>query len=252
MLTKILKKLYIPLICLLSISLGISSQIVNTNSQNYYNNAVNFAKELKDKNICGTDEKYSLEDFYKGLKDKINNQDNFLLKKHDNKKISFSIGYKTGMSSLKKGSLFSPNPTKLYNPRIVLTGISDHYSNTTPKFKLIESTRLREILNSDSQILPKDISADQFNYSLGFNLFEIPKNYSSSNIVNKKSFIEGMKAGLNNEKYNLSKQQVAEFSYIMGAFYSNNLEGEQDKNAFLEGFKSELPQQPQKFEKFEA
>lgn len=89
------------------------------------------------------------------------------------------------MSSLKKGFLFSPNPTKLYNPKIVLTGISDHYSNTTPKFKLIESTRLREILNSDSQTLPKGISADQFNYSLGFNLFEIPKNYSSSNIVNK-------------------------------------------------------------------
>lgn len=88
MLTKIFKKLYIPLICLLSISLGISSQIVNTNSQNYYNNAVNFAKELKDKNICGTDEKYSLEDFYKGLKDKINNQDNFLLKNMIIKKLA--------------------------------------------------------------------------------------------------------------------------------------------------------------------
>lgn len=249
MLTKILKNLYIPLICLLSISLGISSQIVNTNSQNYYNNAVNFAKELKDKNICGTDEKYSLEDFYKGLKDKINNQDNFLLKKHDNKKISFSIGYKTGMSSLKKGFLFSPNPTKLYNPKIVLAGISDHYSNTKPNFKLIESTKLKEILNNDSRTLPKDISADQFNYSLGFNLFEIPKNYSSSNIVDKKSFIKGMKAGLNNEKYNLSKQQVAEFSYIMGTFYSANLDNEQHRNAFLEGFESELAKQPPKFDK---
>ncbi|WP_173405536.1 hypothetical protein [Francisella philomiragia] len=58
-----------------------------------------------------------------------------------------------------------------------------------------------------------------------------------------------MKAGLNNQRYSLSKQQVAEFSYIMGAFYSNNLESEQDKNAFLEGFESELPKQPQKFDK---
>jgi len=78
-----------------------------------------------------------------------------LLKKHDNKKISFSIGYKTGMSSLKKGFLFSPNPTKLYNPKIVLAGISDHYSNTKPNFKLIKSTKLQEILNSDSRLFLK-------------------------------------------------------------------------------------------------
>ncbi|QWU99367.1 hypothetical protein [Francisella salimarina] len=241
MLTKILKNLYIYLICILSVSLGISSQIENTSSQNYFNNAVSLAKELKDKNICGTDKKYSLEGFYKGLRDRINNQDSISLKDYDTEKVSFSMGYRTGESSLKKGFLFTPKPkSDLYNPQAVIAGISDHYNSAKPKFKLIENTKLREILKSNTQALPKDISKDQFSYSLGFNLFKIPKNHNPSTL-DEKSFISGMKAGLNNKKYTLSKQQVAEFSYIMGAFYSTNLENQQDKDSFLKGFESQLP-----------
>ena len=71
-------------------------------------------------------------------------------------------------------------------------------------------------------------------------MFKIPKNHNPLTL-DEKSFISGMKAGLNNKKYTLSKHQVADFSYIMGAFYSTNLENPRDKESFLKGLESQLP-----------
>lgn len=209
------------------------------NTNNYYERGISLASHLKSQNIG--DQKFSLKYVYDGLKNKLENKPTKKFTDEEKNKTSLVIGYITGQNHLKDGTLFAFKPKNLkYDPTIVLKGILDHYTNIKPQYELIP----RNILLEAGQNKPDNISDSAYCYNLGYSIFEIPKNYLKSNFIDESAFLDGMKAGLHNEKLSLSEKDIDEVSYIMGyLLYTNdnkNLKNMTDKNSFLKGFHSEI------------
>ncbi|AIT10309.1 hypothetical protein LO80_06545 [Candidatus Francisella endociliophora] len=126
-----------------------------------------------------------------------------------------------------------------YDPTAVLKGIVDHYRNHNPQYKIIPKNNL--INPSKSKSI--ELSDSEYCYNLGYSIFEIPKNYLDSNFIDEDAFIDGLTAGLNNKKLNLSSNELNETSYIMGCLLYEpeffNFKNISDKNNFLKGFYDE-------------
>ena len=238
-----MKKHIAKSIALISVALLLfSCSDKNTNdSQNIidpYQGGKMTASGLQEVPINGTDQHWNIQAAYQGLSDKMAGKELTIFPEATMKKVSFALGYMTGESSLKTGVMFRPQlQNDKYNPKIVMQGILDQYHKKEPEYTLLTDSDFDAIKKTEA--LPENISNAQFSYSLGYTKFGVPEEFEN---LNKVEFVHGMDISLTNKQEKYTDEQIKAISYTMGAFIynpdNNSFKDQQEKDKFLEGFKS--------------